>query len=182
MLKVKNDCTISDFKAYETCEVSLEQARAIARIYVPAIRNVYKVDVLPHQILESLNDWCFVEKLFYDKKGTKFKISHSFEKVLRTESMISGFFVPDEPEDPFDTINLLHKEWVHPCDDTIKSTESFFDLYDRAMLRAVEAIQLFYEACQDPDALQPFLDYLGDRSYDTGLSESKEMKFFDLVY
>lgn len=182
MLKVKNDCTISDFKAYETCEVSLEQARAIARIYVPAIRNVYKVDVLPHQILESLNDWCFVEKLFYDKTGTKFKISHSFEKVLRTESMISGFFVPDEPEDPFDTINLLHKEWVHPCDDTIKSTESFFDLYDRAMLRAVEAIQLFYEACQDPDALQPFLDYLGDRSYDTGLSESKEMKFFDLVY
>ena len=96
--------------------------------------------------------------------------------------MISGFFVPDEPEDPFDTINLLHKEWVHPCDDTIKSTESFFDLYDRAMLRAVEAIQLFYEACQHPDALQPFLDYLGDRSYDTGLSESKEMKFFDLVY
>ena len=107
MLKVKNDCTISDFKAYETCEVSLEQARAIARIYVPAIRNVYKVDVLPHQILESLNDWCFVEKLFYDKKGTKFKISHSFEKVLRTESMISGFFVPDEPEDPFDTIKWI---------------------------------------------------------------------------
>ena len=64
----------------------------------------------------------------------------------------------------------------------IKSTESFFDLYDRAMLRAVEAIQLFYEACQDPDTLQLFLDYLGDRSYDTGLSESKEMKFFDLVY
>ena len=81
MLKVKNDCTISDFKAYETCEVSLEQARAIARIYVPAIRNVYKVDVLPHQILESLNDWCFVEKLFYDKTGTKFKISHSFENA-----------------------------------------------------------------------------------------------------
>ena len=40
MLKVKRECTIEDFKFYEVCDVTKEQARAIARIYVVAIRQI----------------------------------------------------------------------------------------------------------------------------------------------
>lgn len=182
MLKVKNECTIQDFKAYEVTEVSLEQARAIARIYVPVSRNVFYQDIKPHQILDSLNDWNFIQKVLYDPKSLKFDTAFALEKITGTESKISGYFVPNEPEDPFDTINLLHNKWCHPCDDTIVSTESFFDLYDKAILKALDVIRFFLKAIEDKEATDDFINYLGNQSYDTGMSKQKEMIHFNLVY
>lgn len=182
MLKVKNECTIKDFKAYEICQVSLEQARAIARIYIPVLDNVYGAKVKPHEILNCLNDWCFVEKVLYDASGRKYNATHLLERLVLSESMISGYFVPNEPDDPFDVTNLLHKRWCHPCDEKIVSTESFFDLYDKAILKALDVIRLFTLACEDEKAVPDFIHYLANQSYDTGLSEQKEMKYFDLVY
>ena len=61
MLKVKKECTISDFRVYEVCDTTLDQARAIARIWVPVGRNVFGKDVQPHEIKESLDDWHFMQ-------------------------------------------------------------------------------------------------------------------------
>lgn len=182
VLKVKRGQTIHDFHAYWITEASLEQIRAMARIYVPVARLVYGVDIKPHQILESVEDWTWMQKVFYDATGKKFEISHAVESLLSAESMISGFFVPNEPTDPFDTINLLHKEWVHPCDDQIRSTESFFDLYDKAMDKAFRVNALLLECLEDPTKEESFLSFIGQRDYDTGLEEHLPMVNFDLVY
>lgn len=182
LLKVKREQTIQDFQAYRITDASLEQVRAMARVYVPIAQTVYGVDVKPHQILESVEDWTFMQKVFYDASGKKFEFSHTLEKLIASESMISGFFVPNEPIDPFDTINLLHKEWVHPCDDTMTSTESFFDLYDKAMDKAFKVNALFLECLENPEKDEDFLSFIGQKDYDTGLEEQKEMKYFDLVY
>lgn len=182
MLKVKREQTIQDFKAYTITDASLEQVRAIARIYVPVARQIYGVDVKPHQILESIEDWNFMQKVFYDASGKKFHFFYNIEKMTNTESAVSGFFVPNQPEDPFDTINLLHKEWVHPCDDEIKSTESFFDLYDRAMDKAFKVNALLLECLEDSTRDEDFLSFIGQKDYDTGLEENLPMVHFDLVY
>lgn len=182
MLKVKRDCTIRDYKAYEICEASLEQARAIARIYVPVIKNIYKTDVRPYQILESLNDWCFIQKVLYDPEAAKFEALEKIEAPLNATSFLSGYFVPNEPEDPFDTMNLLHKKWCHPCDDTVVSTESFFDLYDRARSKALNAIRLLFIALEDEKNEGDFIHFINNQSYDTGLSTLEKMQYFDEVY
>lgn len=182
ILKVKREQTIQDFKAYQITEASLEQVRAIARIYVPVARLVYGVDVKAHQILESINDWNFMQKVFYDASGKKFQFFHTLETWTNTESAISGFFVPNQPEDPFDTINLLHKEWVHPCDETIKSTESFFDLYDRAMDTAFKVNTLLLECLENPNKDEDFLSFIGQKDYNTGLEETLPMVYFNEVY
>ena len=64
MLKVKKECTIEDFNFYEISDASKEEARAIARIYVPAIRQILGFEIKPHQIMESLKDWHFIESLY----------------------------------------------------------------------------------------------------------------------
>ena len=96
--------------------------------------------------------------------------------------MISGFFVPNTPEDPFDTMNLLHREWIHPCDDSIRSTESFFDLYERAMDKAFHVIGLFLDALDQPEREEDFLSYIGNKDYNTGLDDNRKMRFFDPVF
>lgn len=182
MLKVKCECTIEDFKFYEVCDVTKEQARAIARIYVVAIRQILGFDIKPHQILESLNDWHFIETLFYDASGDKLKALQTLETFTKAYNSLSGYIVPNHPDDPYDVMNLLHTRWHHPSDSSFVSTESFFDLYDRAQLLAMEAIRLFLAACQNPDLDEDLLLLIKDRNYNLGVSNQAEMTNFDLIF
>ena len=182
MLKVKRECTIEDFKFYEVCDVTKEQARAIARIYVPTIRQILGFDIKPHQILESLNDWHFIETLFYDASGDKLKALQTLETFTKAYNSLSGYIVPNHPDDPYDVMNLLHTRWVHPSDSSFVSTESFFDLYDCAQLLAMEAIRLFLAACQNPDLDEDLLLLIKDRNYNLGVSNKAEMTNFDLIF
>ena len=181
MLKVR-ECTIEDFKFYEVCDVTKEQARAIARIYVVAIRQILGFDIKPHQILESLNDWHFIETLFYDASGDKLKALQTLETFTKAYNSLSGYIVPNHPDDPYDVMNLLHTRWHHPSDSSFVSTESFFDLYDRAQLLAMEAIRLFLAACQNPDLDEDLLLLIKDRNYNLGVSNQAEMTNFDLIF
>ena len=182
MLKVKKKCTIEDFKFYEISDASKEEARAIARIYVPAIRQILGFEIKPHQIMESLKDWHFIESLFYDAYGDKLKALQTLETFTKAYNSLSGYVVPNEPDDPYDVMNLLHTRWVHPSDDTLVSTESFFDLYDKAQLLAMEAIRLFLAACENPDLDGYLLNLIQDRDYNLGTNDRKEMINFDLIY
>lgn len=182
MLKVKRECTIEDFKFYEVCDVTKEQARAIARIYVVVIRQILGFDIKPHQILESLNDWHFIETLFYDASGDKLKALQTLETFTKAYNSLSGYIVPNHPDDPYDVMNLLHTRWHHPSDSSFVSTESFFDLYDRAQLLAMEAIRLFLAACQNPDLDEDLLLLIKDRNYNLGVSNQAEMTNFDLIF
>lgn len=182
MLKVKRDCTIQEFRAYTVSQPSLGIARAIARVYVPFLNTVLNGNVKPHQILESLNDWCDIQKILYDPTGRKFNSILNMENLVNKESILSGFFVPKDAEDPFDTMNLLRKTWVHPCDDTITSNETFFEIYDRALVIANKAVQLFLDALENLESVQSLLDFIRDRNYNTGLNKELPMIYFDLVF
>ena len=182
VLKAQKGITIQEYKAGKICDVSKEMARAIAKIYVPIAKEVYGVDIKPHEILESLNDWKFMQSVFYDPTGSKYKMAHSIEKLVDKDNIFSGYFVPNTAHDPYDTCNLMHKEWLHPCDDSIKSTDSFFDLYAKALNSARIVIDLFLEAIEDESKVDEFTSFLADRNYDTGLSEDKKMKYFDLIW
>ncbi len=179
MLKVKTGQTIQDFRAYEICEAQIDDVRSISRIYVQAASNVYGMEIKPHQVLEALNDWYGVQKKLYDDKGKKIKALVSMEEKIGAPGLISAMIVPDTPEDPCDVCNLLHKEWVHPCDDSIKSTESFMDLYDRALVETKTAIELFLDAVNDEGKEKEFIDFLDNRNYTKGLSNNPKMVYFD---
>ncbi|MGM9912996.1 zinc dependent phospholipase C family protein [Floccifex sp.] len=182
VLKVKREVTIKDYKAYEICDVSKELVRAIARIYVPIAKNVFDLDVKPHEIMESLQDWCAIEKILYDASGRKLKSLSSVELALGKENALSGLIVPNEPDDPFDTCNLLHNAWCHPCDDTKISTASFFDLYEQAKRDALYVIPLFVDCIDDETKQDDLFSFIGNRNYDLGISKDLPMKYFKLIY
>lgn len=182
MLKIKRDCTIENFRIGEICDAPLEVARAIARVYVPISNEVFNVEMKPHQIVESLQDWNFVQGVFYDPSGKKDKTVRSIEKVFGSENMLSGYLVPNKADDPYDVCNAMHERWCYPVDETMVSTESFLELYDKAMLVAKNAIRLFIDAINNDQGKIDLVYFLQDKNYDCGISEEKEMIHFNTIW
>lgn len=180
VLKVKRTQTLAEFYTPDIANCSMEEARAIARIYVPAIESIFHRQIKGHTIKETLDDWHFIQKAEYDPSGSKLKGSKRVEKVLGLKNVASGLIVPNEPIDNYDVCNLLHKAWLHPADDSLVSKESVFDLYDKALIKGREAVHLFLRAIEDPKAKKAFLEFIGNRSYNLNMDGSPEMRFFDV--
>ena len=178
MLKDKKGMTIKDYKVFEICDSDVLQAQAIARIYIPIARNIYQIEAQPYEIVEALNDWHFMQKLLYDGGGKKVRTLQKMEALTGMHGAATGLIIPNEPYDPCDVCNLLHKQWVHPCDKTNTSTDSFFDLYDKAMPICQQAIALFLRALDTKDD-RDWLDYLANRNYTEGLDVREPMIYFD---
>lgn len=179
LLKVKEEKTIKDFKAYKICEVDIDDVRSIARLYVKGAKTVYDTDIKPHQILEALNDWALCQKALYDQSGVKLKCLSNMEEKLHLDGLISAMIIPDKPNDPCDICNLLHETWCHPCDCTKTSTDSFFELYDKALVQAQTAINLFLDCLDNLSKEGDFLTFINNRNYTKGTSNNPPMQYFD---
>lgn len=179
MLKVKKNVTIKEADISEVANCSMEQARAIARIYVPAIERIFGQEIKPHLIKNTLDDWCFMQRLFHDPKGGKISTLRKIEKVAGLKNQFSGFIVPNNTVDDYDVMNLLHKEWLNPATHE-RSTASVFELYSLALNKAQEVVHLFMEALQNPEKEKAFFDYLGDRNYEMDTTNDIPLTEFDI--
>lgn len=184
MLKVKKNQTIKTYDCSKECLSDDEgTARAISRIYIPAIKAIYGEDIQPSLIAEDLHDWKQIQKLLRDPNNSKKAFAQPVEKALHIENAITGFSVPNTVEDNVDLCNLLHDGWRHPITGEVR-TDSVFDLYEAAMKKAKNAIELFLKAVANPETpadLEALLDFIGDRNYDTNMAGSPEPVFFDLI-
>lgn len=179
LLQYYKKMTIKDYDPSVEClSADLPTARAIARIYGPAIETVYGDKVRPALFVDTLQDWKHMEKVFRDPTNIKKKLLMPAEKVLHLENLVTGFSIPNVCEDNVDICNLLHNEWRNPCTGEIH-TESVFDLLEEALQKAVTAITLFLQAVQNPAKETEFLDFLDDRNYDEGLPGNPDPVFFD---
>lgn len=166
MLKLKRGQTIEEYDVTRITKHKPFQARAIARIYVPAIKEIFQEDIRPYIIEEALQDWNDMQAVFRDVKGKKIAAAQKLEKPLGLSNLISGFMIPPEAEDNYDVLNLLHTPWKNPATGEI-STETVLELYDKAVIKAVRAITLFFEAVADRSKEQAFFDFLDDQNYET---------------
>lgn len=181
MLKFKKDTTITDYDPGVECmSASLPIARAIARIYIPAIETIYQDQIEPNAIVEALKDWRTMQKVFRDPKNHKKGFLQPIEKAVGLEHALSGFSIPNVCEDNVDICNLLHRQWKNPASLEV-SNQSLFDLYDEAQQKATTVIPYFLDAIENPQVQQKLMDYLGDRNYEMGLPTGYEMKEFDII-
>lgn len=181
MLKIKRGQTILDYRVDEQVAPTADyEKRAIARIYVPALAEIFGEEVRPSMIAQSLDDWKATQHLFFDPKGHKAAFFRTLEKPLGLDNMFSGFAVPVEVEDNIDLMNLLHTPWKNPESEQ-ESTQSVLDLYAQAEEKAVEVIRLFLAAIDDAGKEPALFAFLNDANYDMGLPTDLNMHCFDRV-
>lgn len=182
VLKQKRGIDINDWHSYDICNFDEDMLKAIARIYVPCAKQVYGMDIKVHDLRETLHSWKDVQKLLYDPKGRRYKTIRTFEGVLRQKWKISGNIVPSQIDERYDVMNLKKRFWLHPCDSSISSNASFYDLYDEAITIALQVIECAYACIVDGQDVETLCDILKDRAYDTGMSEGHLMQYFDIIY
>ncbi len=112
--------------------------RRIAKLYREMIFQVYGEEVSEAELLRATSDAHFVFSLLTDRTGLKLRAFTLLEKGK--PSRISSHLVPLTERDGVDYANLQNGEWK--CGDAV-STESFFDLYEKAKALAERLITQF---------------------------------------
>ncbi len=96
-----------------------------------SLYNTYRIvdggDSFERAIFQT--EW-FMKLLKYDPSGIKMKLFDALDSKLKGTS---SFSYHRDSTDVFEYLNLEHKIWYNPMDDSIVSNESFFDLYDKAL-------------------------------------------------
>lgn len=174
--------SIKDFRSYEICEYDEDILKAISRIYVPVAKEVYHVEVKVHDVRESLNSWYDIQKMLYDPNQVKYKVLKGIEGVIRKPWMISGNVVKAVIDEQYDVLNDQKQEWLHPCDDTIRSNASFMELFEEAIVTATSVIEKAYGCVEYGADVTSVLHILNNQAYDTGMSTDCEMKYFNSIY
>lgn len=182
MLKRYHDLDIADYRSYEICQFDEEMLKAIARIYVPAVKHALHQEIKVYQLREALTSWKDIQALLYDPNHKKVKLVKAVEKLINKPWLISGNIVPKWIDETFDVLNLEKNVWIHPCDEAVASDASFLELFEQAIDLALLVLDKVY-GCVEYDAdIQNVLNLLADRAYDTGREEGVKMKHFDVIY
>lgn len=182
MLEQYHHVDIREYPFYEICTYDEEMLKAIARIYVPAVKKALNQELKVYDIRVSLNEWKDIQKLLYDPYTRKTPLLKTMEKVVQKPWLISGNVVPQVIDETFDVLNLAKKEWLHPCNQQIKRKESFLDLFQIAVMIAADMINIMYACVENELDESNLLSALADRAYDTGMSNVDEMKHFSVIY
>ena len=78
-------------------------------------------------------------------------------------------------------LNLEHKKWYYPVDKKINYHYSFYDLYDVAVVKAINLITLIDHALdKDEKTVKKAIKEIGNLGYGTGVNENRKvtMKYF----
>ncbi len=85
-----------------------------------------------------------------------------------------------------DYLNAGHAAWCHPCDSKDTSTESFMELYARALDDAADGITRVYDAITRAAPLDGLGQEVGNQSLDTGREQcvpvhSKPLPLWEII-
>ncbi|MEN6338673.1 MAG: zinc dependent phospholipase C family protein [Clostridiaceae bacterium] len=110
--------------------------------------------------LRSLRKWIAVNTVSYDPHNRKLRFFRRFDH----SGTLTGFLVARHP-DPDDRLNLSHREWRAPWAADQARTESFPDLFERAITEATPLMNAAYAAMQSGNTAEA-LELIGPRRMD----------------
>lgn len=144
--------------------------------------NVFsKVDGFNH-VNSSVKDQRRFYKFIYDPFGIKQKLLEKIDNGTSTLDFTVLSYYKKEIND-VDIFNLNKTKWNNPLDNKIESNDSFYDLFDKAIVLAKKLIEISYDVIfnnKNHDLNKYFLNL----SYLHGLDckIEKEMKYFNNIF
>lgn len=164
-----------------------KNARSLMAVYDHislVFETVYDEKLPPEVICESVTD---MKKLMGIMNDPKRRFRWAFTKaefMISKPKYITTAAFPADIGLHYDFMNMNHNDWVHPCDKSIKYTESFQDLFDEAIERAVELMEFAWDTFRNDQTIEQLRGLIGDFSYDTGLKcgDPRELRYSDSIF
>lgn len=188
-LEMDIDTALLDLKLHrKPCEFFMEQTFSLTRrqkrVIADMLYHAYhyafpKLRVGKCTMWLSIYSIRLAMRLLRDHTGQKKVLLRLLEKHLLGYPIFSPLIVSDTLFFRTDPFNMRHALWHNPWDKTHSSRESFFDLYEKAMIRYLtmteELHQLLHTTSGSPQhtaLLRKFLTEYGNLSFHSGLDVS----------
>ncbi len=116
-----------------------------------------------------------------DKIGIKKQIYKLWDKITPKKEGLFENYNTHITSINLSIFNLNHKIWYNPWNKSIKSKDSFFELYDKALEECTFLFEYTYKFLNDQVTEEHYKKVLKDKSYLTGLSWklNYEMKYLE---
>ncbi|MDR1794375.1 MAG: zinc dependent phospholipase C family protein [Erysipelotrichaceae bacterium] len=172
---------LSEYPTQRVLEHDEADIDAVADLYIPVLQQVFDTAVDQATIAYCFKEFHSVLHWLFSPKTVFFRFMQSLETVLGIKWKLTSHMVIGKPDHQHDIFNLLHNEWKNPSKPVIHSSASFLELYQLAINKGIEVLQLLQQALASGQ-LQGLLGFIDNRNYENGLSEFSEMIEFSSVY
>lgn len=168
------------FRARDTISLTYRQKKVIATMLYDAYHYAFP-NLRLHKITMYLGilSMQLGMRILYDASGQKKVLFRLLERIFLGYPLFSPLIASSTLFFRTDPFNLRHARWNNPWDTTLSSTESFFDLYDKAGARYLAQMQTLHSilhadtdhaACEK--LLQDFRKEYQNLSFHSGLDVS----------
>lgn len=139
--------------------------KSTVQVINEAFNNVYQFKNFGNDYVRALNQvnpflYCFR----YDKTGIKKLGYHLIDNVSLKKSNYFWLSYNNKFEGYEKFLNEEHRLWVNPADRNITSTESFFELYKKAMVVSAKILSSIEEKIRDGSSIDEFEEIIPDVS------------------
>lgn len=179
LLDLKLHLRPSEFQANSTIALTRRQKQVIATMLYHAFRYAYPWMHLPKSTMYmAVFSIRLGMRLLHDPTGQKKVLFRFAEKVFLGYPVFSPLIPSDTLFFRTDPFNMRHAPWKNPWDDTHTSTESFFDLYEKALgrylpqMKALHTLLHTEEKALRDTRLRAFLKTYDNLSFHSGLDAS----------
>lgn len=182
MVKKIKDLSLSQIDAISMIDSSAEIRKVLSTFYAKVVKDVHSLD-----FSTSIYEECFatmpkVAKWLFDPHTLKFHWVQAWERASNKDWVFSSHMVIGKIDKKHDVLNLKHQAWNHPCFLHETSTESFVDLYEKAILRGQAILYALADVLYKKGSMDKLLTIIGDLSYDTGKVNAPSMQFYGSIY
>lgn len=158
-LKTKDRVIVSDFLSktiYETFKERLDK------------------EIIEH----AIKDMSMVMRVMYDPTKIKRKAFNSIDRLSGAKGKILTATYPAPYDSHTDYLNLHHRTWFHPSDDSLIYSKSFLECFKEAIDYSHELISSLSLYLVGQLNYQSLADLIGDKLYDTGLHFSRGQEMY----
>lgn len=181
MAEYKGKIPLKNYPTSKIVKYDKKTVKAISAIYSPISAELWNIDVEEKLIEKSLHDFRSVNRFLFNPNNYFFYLMQALETMGGVKWIFSSHMIIGKKDMKHDILNENHHKWNNPSDLSIVSHESFIDLYNKAITKAVTAVQLLEQAIQN-NSVQELLEFIDNRSYETGLPVFKKMQYYNSIY
>jgi hypothetical protein len=156
------------------------EKKVIASGVSETFTSVYKEEMKVNEAIRCMNHAYGVLHVLFDPHTRWFHWVQKFEEKKNILWKFSSHMVMGELDQTFDVLNKNHAIWRNPTDPQSQHSESFIELFDLAVERAISAIGRFDDMLNKKAV--SMAEVMQDRQFNTGTNDGKKMVVFDSIY
>ena len=180
VIDVKNE-SLKKYPTSKMMEYDAISVKAITNIYQPILKKLWDIEIDAQLIEKCLHDFQTANRVLFHPNRIFFHFMQGLETIIGKKWIFTSHMILNKVDYKHDILNRKQTTWYNPCDRSLVCKDSFLELYQKAKDIGIQALNAFYRSLEDGNSSE-LADILQNRSYETGLSVQKEMKYYDSIY